>query len=161
MHDFISVYLTDLADRHGQAESFDVIGGEETGDGGAFRDHGLATADALRQQSPADDRAAFQLRHIHDVCGNLTGGKKSSAGNMLRFQTVRDVQMPMDDHIVRDKRFIVVRRTSGNIDCFHVQTSFPFYAAFFLDFCSVARILTEPVANVICRTRVSPTVRML
>ena len=35
------------------------------------------------------------------------------------------------------------------------------HAAFLLVFCKVARILTEPVANVICRTRVSPTVRML
>ena len=126
MHDLISVYLTDLADRHGQAGSFDVIGGEETGDGGAFRDHRLIDADALRQQSPADDRAAFQFGHIHDISGNLTGGNKTSAGNMLRFQAVRDVQMPVDDHVVRGERFIVVSRTGGNIDCLHAQKSFLF-----------------------------------
>ena len=45
---------------------------------------------------------------------------------MLRFQAIRDVQIPVDDHIVRDKRFIVVRRTGGNIDCFHAQKSFLF-----------------------------------
>ena len=161
MHDFLRVSFADLADRHGQAGSLDVIGGEETGNSGAFRDHRLIDTDALRQQSPADDRTAFQFGYVHDVCGNFTSGNKTSARNMFRFQAVRDVQMPMDDHVVRDERFIVVRRTGGNIDCFHAQKSFLFYAAFFLDFCSVARILTEPVANVICRTRVSPTVRML
>ena len=126
MHDFLRVRFADLADRHGQAGSFDVIGGEETGNSGAFRDHRLIDADALRQQSPADDRAAFQFGHVHDVCGNFTGGNKTSAGNMLRFQAVRDVQMPVDDHIVRDKRFIVVRRTGGDIDCLHAQKSFLF-----------------------------------
>ena len=161
MHDLVCVRFADLTDRHGQAGSLDIVSGEETGNGGAFRDHRLIDADALRQQSPADDRAAFQLRHIYDVRGNLTGGNETSAGNMFRFQTVRNVQMPVDDHIVRDERFIVVRRTGWDIDCLHAQKSFLFYAAFFLDFCSVARILTDPVANVICRTRVSPTVRML
>ena len=126
MHDLLHVRFANLAGRYGQAGSLDVIGGEETGNGGAFRDHGLATADALRQQSPADDRAAFQFGHVHDVCGNFTGGNKTSAGNMLRFQAVRDVQMPVDDHIVRDKRFIVVRRTGWDIDCFHAQKSFLF-----------------------------------
>ena len=46
---------------------------------------------------------------------------------MFRFQAVRDVQMPVDDHIVRDKRFIVVSRTGGDIDCLHAQKSFLFF----------------------------------
>ena len=126
MHDLLHVRFTDLADRHGQAGSLDIVGGKETGNSGAFRDHGLAAADALRQQSPADDRAAFQFGHVHDVCGNFTGGNKTSAGNMLRFQAIRDMQMPMDDHIVRDERFIVVGRTGWDIDCLHTQKSFLF-----------------------------------
>ena len=126
MHNFIHVRFADLADRHGQAGSLDIVSGEETGNSSAFRDHRLIDTDALRQQSPADDRAAFQFGHIHDVRGNLTGGNKTSAGNMFRFQTVRDVQMPVDDHVVRGERFIVVSRTGGNIDCFHAQKSFLF-----------------------------------
>ena len=126
MYDLIHVRFADLTDRHGQAGSLDIVGGEETGNGGAFRDHGLIDADALCQQSPADDRTAFQFGHIHDISGNLTGGNKTSAGNMLRFQTVRDVQMPVDDHVVRGERFIVVSRTGWNIDCFHAQKSFLF-----------------------------------
>ena len=126
MHDFLHVRFADLTDRHGQAGSLDIVGGEETGNGGAFRDHGLATANALRQQSSADDCAAFQFGHVHDVCGNFTSGNKTSAGNMFRFQAVRDVQMPVDDHVVRDERFIIVRRTGGDIDCFHVQNPFFF-----------------------------------
>ena len=135
MHDFLRVRFADLTDRHGQAGSFDVIGGEEAGNSSAFRDHRLIDADALRQQSPADDRAAFQFGHIHDISGNLTGGNKTSAGNMLRFQTVRDVQMPVDDHIACHERFIVVGRTGGNIDCFHVQN--PFFLCFLFTLLSV------------------------
>ena len=143
MHNFLCVYLTDLTDRHGQAGSFDVIGGEEAGNSGAFRDHCLIAADALRQQSPADDRAAFQFGHVHDVCGNFTGGNKTSAGNMLRFQAVRDVQMPMDDHIACHERFIVVRRTGWDIDCLHAQKSFLFYAAFCSSLSRTGRTMAE------------------
>ena len=131
MYDLIHVRFADLTDRHGQAGSLDIVSGEKTGDSGAFRDQRLIDADALRQQPPADDRAAFQFGHVHDIRGNLTGGNKPSAGNMLRFQTVRDVQMPVDDHIVRDERFIVVGRTSRDINCFHVQNSFLFMSSFF------------------------------
>ena len=135
MHDLIRVRFTDLADRHGQAGSFNIVGREETGNSGAFRDHRLIDTDALRQQSPADDRAAFQFGYIHDIRGNLTGSEKTSSGNMFCFQPVRDVQMPMDDHIVRNERFIVVRRTGGDIDCFHVQN--PFFLCFLFTLLSV------------------------
>ena len=45
------------------------------------------------------------------------------------------LNMPMDDHIVRDKRFIVVRRTGWDIDCFHVQN--PFFLCFLFTLLSV------------------------
>lgn len=92
MYDLIHVRFADLADRHGQAWSLNVICGEETGNSGAFRDHRLATADALRQQSPADDRAAFQFGHVHDIRGNLTGSNETSSGNILSNSVkIRDV----------------------------------------------------------------------
>ena len=51
--------------------------------------------------------------------------------------------VPVDDHIVRGERFIVIGRTGWDIDCLHAQKSFLFYAAVCSSLSRTGRTMAE------------------